>query len=567
MYYVLSTSSHFPLLSPQTYTRPKNQLSRLFLFVPVCSELFHFVPDYSVLFRFIPFYSVLFPFVPFYSIFFRFNPFRSSLCQLTLSFRSLIAFLNCGQVSQALLINFAAMLGKLLGWNDTIAAIATAPGTGAIAVIRVSGIHSIDIVNQLFSKDLASVASHTIHHGVLVLDGELLDDVIVAVFRNPRSFTGEDVVEISCHGSTHVQDVIMKALAACGARVAKPGEFTQRAFLNGKMDLTQAEAVADLINSQSDASRKTALKHIRGGFSNELKELREQMIKFSALIELELDFSQEDVEFADRTALLKLLEYSRKTVNKLLNSFQLGNVIREGVQVAIIGRPNAGKSTLLNALLNEERAIVSEIAGTTRDTVEENLNINGVLFRLIDTAGIREHTSDLIEIKGIERSLEKMHSADVVLYIFDVNTFSTTELEKVVTEFEVKKLKYLLLANKTDEATEEKMASFKMFRQVIYVSAKEVKNIDELKQAIYGTTIGGSLNDKDVVVTNIRHVDALQKVQESLTDVSRALEENQPGDLLAIDIRRCLHYLGEITGEINNEEQLDFIFSKFCIGK
>src|SRR6185437_9833225 len=342
------------------------------------------------------------------------------------------------------------MLGKLAGWEDTIVALATPPGIGAIGVIRVSGNRAIPMINELFpSKDLVRADSHTLHVGLLVEGDRQLDEVVVSLFRNPRSYTGEDVVEISCHGSPYVQEQVIQALLRCGARLAKAGEFTQRAFLNGKIDLAQAEAVADLIASYTAASARTALHTIRGGFSRALRELREQLISFSALIELELDFSQEDVEFADRTQLYHLITEASEATSSLLASFRLGNVIRNGVSVAIVGRPNAGKSTLLNSLLNENRAIVSEIAGTTRDTIEEVLNIDGILFRLIDTAGIREHTADVIEQIGVGRSLEKMEQADIVVYLFDVSD-DPAAVAAVRAELFAKGKPFLLVGNKVD---------------------------------------------------------------------------------------------------------------------
>src|SRR6185437_2527935 len=343
------------------------------------------------------------------------------------------------------------MLGKLAGWEDTIVALATPPGIGAIGVIRVSGNRAIPMINELFpSKDLVRADSHTLHVGLLVDGDRQLDEVVVSLFRNPRSYTGEDVVEVSCHGSPYVQEQVIQALLRSGARLAKAGEFTQRAFLNGKLDLAQAEAVADLIASHTAASARTALHTIRGGFSRELRELREQLISFSALIELELDFSQEDVEFADRTQLYHLITEASLATSSLLASFRLGNVIRNGVSVAIVGRPNAGKSTLLNSLLNENRAIVSEIAGTTRDTIEEVLNIDGIIFRLVDTAGIREHTQDVIELKGIERSVEAMNRADVVIYLFDATTGGKEEVETRKLNFEKDGIQHLLVGNKAD---------------------------------------------------------------------------------------------------------------------
>src|SRR5579871_2203455 len=322
------------------------------------------------------------------------------------------------------------MLGKLIGWDDTIVALATPPGVGAIGVIRISGKKTFEIIDELFpSKKISQQPSHTLHVGNLKDDHVIIDEVVISIFKNPKSYTGEDVIEISCHGSPFVQEKIIQSVLKNGARLAKPGEFTQRAFLNGKLDLTQAEAVADLIASNTEASQKNAINNIRGGFSHILKELRDQLLSFSSLIELELDFSQEDVDFADRTQFYNLINDAEIKTKKLLASFKTGNVIKNGVQVAIIGKPNAGKSTLLNALLNENRAIVSEIAGTTRDTIEEIIIIDGIAFRLIDTAGIREHTSDIIESIGVERSLEKMRQADLVIYLFDAAEDSS-EIEK-----------------------------------------------------------------------------------------------------------------------------------------
>lgn len=459
-------------------------------------------------------------------------------------------------------------MAKLLGWNDTIVALATPQGVGAIGVIRVSGENAITVIDELFpSKKLQQQATHTLHVGMLKNDDELLDEVVLSIYKAPKSYTGENVIEISCHGSTFIQEKIIQSIVAKGCRMAKPGEFTQRAFLNGKLDLTQAEAVADIIASNTEASRNTALKNIRGGFSTALANLREQLIKFSALIELELDFAEEDVAFADRTQLKNLIEELAQSTHQLLNSFDLGNVIKNGVQVAIIGKPNAGKSTLLNALLNENRAIVSDIAGTTRDTIEEILNIDGVLFRLIDTAGIRTHTADEIESMGVERSLQKMQQADVVLYLFDVNEMTVEELQTIVQEFDKQTLQYLLVANKIDTFNANKQQDFQSFLQVQYIAAKNNLHIDELKNQLLKIAVKGDINTEATVITNARHHDALQKLATSLKEVQVGLSENVQSDFLALDIRQCLHYLGEITGEITNEDQLDYIFSKFCIGK
>ncbi len=457
---------------------------------------------------------------------------------------------------------------KLTGWDDTIVALATPPGIGAIGVIRLSGSQAIDIANDLFpSKDLHEQASHTIHVGVLRDASKELDEVVISIYKNPRSYTGEDVVEISGHGSAFVLQQIINACIKRGARLAKPGEFTQRAFLKGKLDLAQAEAVADLIASNTAASQKTALHNIRGGFSNKLKELREQLIKFSALIELELDFSQEDVEFADRKQFYDLIKELTQLTHQLINSFRLGNVIKNGVSVAIVGKPNAGKSTLLNALLQEDRAIVSDIPGTTRDTIEEVINIDGILFRLIDTAGIRQHTSDIIESMGVEKSLDKMKTADLVLYLFDVAD-KESEIRSQQSEIERQQINYLLVGNKTDLLGEANTRQkFQGTDNLIFVSAKEHKHLEVLKERMVDKVISGEVQTEDTIVTNARHYHALKEVASSLADIKKGLDEKIAGDLLALDIRRSLHYLGEITGEITNEDQLDYIFSKFCIGK
>jgi tRNA modification GTPase len=460
------------------------------------------------------------------------------------------------------------MLNKISGWDDTIAALATPPGIGAIGVIRLSGNKAIEITNSLFpSKDLNTQASHTIVVGYLKDDDTIIDEVVISLFRNPKSYTGEDVVEISCHGSVFVQQQVIQACIKKGARLAKAGEFTQRAFLNGKLDLTQAEAVADLIASNTAASQKAALHNIRGGFSEVLKRLREELIQFSALIELELDFSQEDVEFADRKKFYALIETAQHTTTQLLQSFQLGNVIKNGVSVAIVGKPNAGKSTLLNVLLNEERAIVSEIAGTTRDTIEEVININGVLFRLIDTAGIREHTADKIENFGIERSLHKMRSADIVVYLYDVNVYTKNDLLSLADDLSRQQIKYILVGNKTDALTG--MAAAEKFSGIesLFISARQNKGSTELKEKLFQLTVNNELKTEDTIITNARHYAALQEVDKTLASIKEGLDKNLSGDLLTPDIQRCLHYISEITGDISNETVLDYIFGKFCIGK
>jgi len=457
---------------------------------------------------------------------------------------------------------------KSATWDDTIVALATPPGVSAIGIVRLSGKNVFLIIDQLFpSRNLSEQPSHSLHVGFLHDGEKIVDEVVVAIYKNPRSYTGEDLVEISGHGSPYVLQQIIDACINKGARLAKPGEFTQRAFLNGKMDLTQAEAVADLIASNTASSQKAALHNIRGGFSNQLKDLREKLIRFSALIELELDFSQEDVEFADRRQLHDLVEEVDGVTLSLINSFQLGNVIRNGISVAIIGKPNAGKSTLLNTLLNEDRAIVSEIPGTTRDTIEEVINIDGILFRLIDTAGIRQHTSDAIESVGVKRSLEKMKQADLVLYVFDVNE-SVSELRNTRSELLTNNIKFLLVANKIDVGNEaELQGKFREIDSIIFLSAKNGLHLETLRERMVDVVLQGQVQTESTIVTNARHLYALQHLHSSLIDVKKGLNEKLPGDLLALDIRRSLHYLGEITGEITNEDQLDYIFSKFCIGK
>jgi tRNA modification GTPase len=458
---------------------------------------------------------------------------------------------------------------KLSGWNDTIVALATPPGVSAIGVVRLSGVEAINIAAKLFpSKDLTKQNSHTLHVGILEHNNKAIDEVVVSIYKAPRSYTGENSVEFSCHGSPFIHQQIIDACIDKGARLAKPGEFTQRAFINGKLDLAQAEAVADLIASNTSASHKTALHNIRGGFSQALKDLREQLLTFSALIELELDFSQEDVEFADRGKLQALVNDALQKTKLLTDSFRVGNVIRNGVSVAIIGKPNAGKSTLLNVLLNEDRAIVSEIPGTTRDTIEEVINIDGIMFRLIDTAGIREHSADVIENAGMDKSRQKMQQADIVVYLFDANANDPKGLEKTEKELRNITSNYLMVANKIDVIDESELKErYASIAGVIFISAKNKLHIDVLKERMVDKVLQGKTETENVIVTNARHYHALNEVQKSLKDVSEGLESKIPGDLLALDIRRCLHYLGEITGEITNEDQLDYIFSKFCIGK
>ena len=461
------------------------------------------------------------------------------------------------------------MSTKLTGWDDTIVALATPPGVGALGVIRLSGKRSFDIIKQLFpSKDLSQESSHTLHVGYLKDESKILDEAVILLFKAPRSYTGEDVIEISAHGSPFIHAEIINACISKGARLAKPGEFTQRAFLNGKLDLTQAEAVADLIRSNTEASHNMAMNNIRGGFSSILKELREQLIRFSALIELELDFSQEDVEFANREQFYKLIYEIQQVTQDLLSSFKLGNVIKNGVNVAIIGKPNAGKSTLLNAMLNEYRAIVSDIPGTTRDTIEEIINIDGVLFRLIDTAGIRILSMDTIETAGIKKSLEKMKQADLVVYLFDVHEMDIPDLRFLISDLNSNESNYLLVGNKSDSAVETDVKEkFRKIENIIFISAKEKRHLEVLKERMVDKVLQGTVNTESTIITNTRHYHALKEVEKSVSDIVKGLDEKLPGDLLALDIHRCIQFLGEITGEVSNDDMLDYIFSKFCIGK
>lgn len=459
--------------------------------------------------------------------------------------------------------------------DDTIVALSTSPGMGAIAVIRLSGNDAFTICEEIFNTrkggKLSNFKSHTLHYGELKAGGKLVDDVVVGIYKGPNSFTGEDTIEISCHGSTYIQQEILQLLLKKGARLAEPGEFTFRAFFNGKMDLSQAEAVADLIASQSASAHKVALQQMRGGFSNEIKVLRQKMMDFASLIELELDFAEEDVEFANRGELDKLVEDITKVIKGLMDSFALGNAIKNGIPIAIAGEPNVGKSTLLNALLQEDRAIVSDIAGTTRDTIEDEIVIEGLLFRFIDTAGIRE-TADTIEALGIGRTFEKIKISDLVLYLFDATKSSKglieSEIDKLVTETGIAKEKVLIVINKADLADEAQLRNeLSDLGEVIFISAKNNSNIEAVKQHMLSLVNTGKLQSGDTIVTNARHYTALEKSMESLMSVRNGLNSKTPTDLLAIDIRKALHHLGEITGEITTDDLLGNIFSKFCIGK
>jgi tRNA modification GTPase len=450
--------------------------------------------------------------------------------------------------------------------EETIVALATPNGIGAIGVIRLSGPDAIKIINSVFKgKDLEKQDSHTIHFGTIRNGETVVDEVLVSLFIAPKSYTKENVVEISCHGSKYIIDTIIRLFIKQGARLAKPGEFTLRAFLNGGLDLSQAEAVADLIASNSKASHQLALQQMRGGYSNELKALRERLIHFASMIELELDFSEEDVEFANREELKKLILHIHQLVFKLIQSFDLGNVIKNGVPVVIAGKPNVGKSTLLNALLNEERAIVSEIAGTTRDTIEDEMNIKGINFRFIDTAGIRE-TQDIVEAKGVERTFEKIKSSAVVMYLFDPSETNDTELQEILADLksvtEQNNSTLLVVSNKSDiyPLTMDN-------KQIISISAKEKLNLDLLEEALLDAVNFNSLNSGEVIVSNIRHLEALKKADESLNCVLEGIDNPVTSDFLALDIKQALHYLGEIVGAVTTDDLLDNIFSKFCIGK
>lgn len=455
---------------------------------------------------------------------------------------------------------------KLSGdFQDTIVALATPPGVGAIGIIRLSGADAIIIADKIFTgKKLSGQKSHTVHFGHIIAppQEEAIDEVVATVYKNPKSYTGEDVVEISGHGSPYILGKIIEACITAGARLAKPGEFTQRAFLNGKLDLAQAEAVADLIAANNKAAQQTALNQLRGGFSNDLKLLRDELINFAALIELELDFSDVDVEFADRNKFRALISNLKSQISTLLHSFKLGNAIKNGISVAIIGKPNAGKSTLLNALLNEERAIVSDIAGTTRDTIEETLNINGVLFRLIDTAGIRDHSSDHIETLGIERSKQNAEKADIIIHLVDLTDKEDYEFDWLKSY----ESKTITVFNKADLVNETPATTAQTPR--LFLSAKKREGIELVKQALYDKGIGEEINTESTIVTNARHHEALQKIMESIDAIETGMINNLSGDLLTIDIRRALHYLGEITGQVEvDRDILGTIFGKFCIGK
>lgn len=458
---------------------------------------------------------------------------------------------------------FAIMNTEVIHQQEVICALATPSGVGAIGVIRVSGLGAITMVNSVFKgKNLENAESHTVHFGTITSGDEIIDEVLVSVFKTPRSFTKEDSVEISCHGSDYIIRQILKLLVIKGARIAKPGEFTQRAFMNGQFDLVQAEAVADLIAADSQASHKTALNQLRGGFSKKLASLRSELIHFASLIELELDFGEEDVEFAQRDDLRRLIDALLSTIEPLITSFDLGNAIKEGVPVAIIGSPNVGKSTLLNALLNEEKAIVTSIAGTTRDVIEDTIVLEGLKFRFIDTAGIRE-TTDVVESIGIERSKAAMDKADIVIFLFD--SAETLEENRALAALLPANKEVLFVLNKTDINPSLADSLSAGDSGILPISAHTQQNLPELTRKLVSLVHGQAAGD--TVVTNLRHYEHLLKTSDSLTDVLNGLSLGVTGDFLAQDIRLALHHLGEITGTIVTDDLLDNIFSKFCIGK
>ncbi|GAB3567577.1 tRNA uridine-5-carboxymethylaminomethyl(34) synthesis GTPase MnmE [Spirosoma luteolum] len=455
--------------------------------------------------------------------------------------------------------------------SEPIAALATAPGIGAIAVLRVSGDDAISITNRFFrGKDLTQQASHTAHFGTLRnRDGGLIDEVLVTIFRAPRSFTKEDVVEISCHGSEFIIQQILRRLTQEGVRLAKPGEFTQRAFLNGQFDLIQAEAVADLIASDSDASHRAAMTQLRGGFSKQLIALRQQLIDFVALVELELDFGEEDVEFAHRDQLRQLMLDIRRVLHPLIESFAAGNVIKNGVATVIVGKPNAGKSTLLNALLNEEKAIVSDIPGTTRDVIEDELFIDGIRFRLIDTAGLRSAT-DRIEAIGIERTQQKMREAALVVYLFDGVAITPDDLQMALSEVRDAGKPYLLIGNKIDAIDADRRQTLDTIagEPILWISAAQQTHLDALRTALSDRVkTDAAVRTGSAVVTNARHHDHLLATDSALARALAGLDAGATPDWLAMDLRVALQHLGELTGQITTDDLLDSIFSKFCIGK
>jgi len=465
--------------------------------------------------------------------------------------------------------------------QDTICAIATAPGKAAIAIIRVSGTKTREIVSQIFTpsnknKEWFSVGN-TIHYGIITNNGHLIDDVLVSVFNNPKSYTGEDSIEINCHASLYIQNEILKLLISKGARLANPGEFTMRAYLNGKLDLSQAEAVADLLASSSAATHKLAMSQMKGGYSKELKDLRHKLLHFLSMLELELDFSEEEVEFADRTELTKMVSELDVRISSLLESFSLGNAIKQGIPVCIVGEPNVGKSTLLNAVLKEDKAIVSEVPGTTRDVVEDSIIIQGVTFRFMDTAGIR-NTSDHVESLGIKKTYDKIDTASFILLLVDV-TSPLNYIKKNIALIKQKvsdDKKVIIIVNKTDLINEDQLkerfnkeafADLALEDSIVFISAKHKNNIQQVIDKLVEGVNYSSISEQDAILTNARHYEALEHAHNAVLRVKEGVETNLTHDLLSLELRQVLHYIGDITGIISNDEMLGHIFSSFCIGK
>ena len=454
--------------------------------------------------------------------------------------------------------------------QETIIALATPNGLGAISVIRISGLNAISVTEKLFkpkgNKKLSNQKSHTVHLGHLMKNGHELDEVLVTLFKGPHSYTGENTIEISCHGSTFIQQEIIDLFIENGIRVANPGEFTLRAFINGKMDLNQAEAVADLIASENEGSHKLAMEQMKNGFSNDLKKLRAELLHFSSMIELELDFSQEDVEFAERSEFKKLTVKIQTELEKLIDSFKSGNVLKNGISVTIAGKPNAGKSSLLNTLLNEDKAIVSDIPGTTRDSIEDSLVIDGINFRFTDTAGLRE-TEDIIESKGIEKTKEKINNARILIYLFDSNDTTFNEINSDMKSFKREDLSVLLVRNKVDlKKTNQNLINQLEKFEIIEISANNIDSVSSLKKRLVNEI--NILNPyTDTVISNSRHYEALMKALKAIEEVNMGLKSEISGDLLSVDIRKSIEHLAEITGEITNDDVLGNIFANFCIGK
>ena len=446
--------------------------------------------------------------------------------------------------------------------SDTICALATGGGISAIALLRISGDRSIEIVNKVFSKNLTKKESHTVHLGNIIINNKIIDEVVITIFKKNQSFTGEETVEISCHGSKYIQNKILEILINNGIRLANPGEYTMRAFKNGKLDLSQAESIADLIESESEAAHKTAIQHLRGGFSKKLKLLRQKLIDFASLIELELDFSEEDVEFANRNQLNNLLNELKSEINVLIDSFKLGNVIKNGIPVAILGAPNVGKSTLLNLLLNEDKAIVSDIAGTTRDSIEDEINIKGYNFRFIDTAGIRK-TDDTIENLGIEKTINHADKSNIIIYLIDASQNIDNQLNNIEKLSKENQKKIIKVINKIDLNKNFDIST----SEHILISAKENFGTDELKNRIFDFTNLNALDNNNTIVTNQRHYEQLKNTLSELKIAIEGLNNGLSGDLLAINIKQSLFHLGLITGEVTTDDLLSNIFGKFCIGK